>query len=121
MIPIVKQNCYEKNNFELVPIHAKLKAVITDETDEAGRFGWLQKKTVFLATLGKHGGIGRKRRRVARCLRPLPGYGEIRLLAGYRNRRCGIWSHFPKEPAELSNLPEHESKEIREEVTTSRT
>lgn len=31
--------------FEVMPIHARLKGIIVAETDEAGRFGWLQKKS----------------------------------------------------------------------------
>lgn len=31
--------------FEVLPIHDRLKRIIVAETDEAGRFGWLQKKS----------------------------------------------------------------------------
>ncbi|WGG50329.1 hypothetical protein [Rugamonas sp. DEMB1] len=31
--------------FEVLPMQARLKALIVSETDESGRFGWLQKKT----------------------------------------------------------------------------
>src|SRR5437879_1798704 len=32
-------------HFQLLSIHARLKAIILAETDDSGRFGWLQKKT----------------------------------------------------------------------------
>ena len=35
----------KKFSFEVMPMSARLKAVIVFETDVSGRFGWLQKKT----------------------------------------------------------------------------
>ena len=35
----------QEDMFEVMPLHMRLKALISTETEEAGRFGWLQRKT----------------------------------------------------------------------------
>ncbi|MGH8854474.1 MAG: hypothetical protein ACREWI_09365 [Telluria sp.] len=115
MFLTVKQNTeMHAHSFEVIPIHERLKAVIVAETDESGRFGWLQKKT----------GISRNTwqtwwdkvdsspsgKMVEAAARLWPKYG-FWLATGMTDEEYG--HTFPKTLPKSTTWPEYEGREIR--------
>lgn len=104
----------KKVPFEVVPIHIRLKTIVMQETDESGRFGWLQKKT----------GISRNTWQTWWDKAEAPPNGKMLEATARLWPKYAFWlisgigdveyGHtFPKSQQKSVTWPEYEGREIR--------